>query len=158
MSETSNTTQTEPELKKYYSQFSAEEIEAHLGAAKKLNSGIDLGSDNKLDKSDIGLTNVENLSSTQILAKLTSKNVTDALGYTPPKSDTTYSEATTTSTGLLSKDDKVKLNSIESGANKTVVDTTLNESSTNPVQNSVITKALNLRMNIYQEIFILNLN
>lgn len=56
--------------------------------------------------------------------------------------DTTYGLATTNSSGLMSYSDKSKLNSIASGANKTVVDSTISQSSTNPVQNGVITKRL----------------
>ena len=46
--------------------------------------------------------------------------------------------ATTNTNGLMSADDKTKLNGIATGANKTIVDTTLSDSSTNPVQNKVI--------------------
>lgn len=44
--------------------------------------------------------------------------------------------------GLMSKDDKIKLDSIDDGANKTVVDSSLSSSSTNPVQNKIVTDAL----------------
>lgn len=44
--------------------------------------------------------------------------------------------------GLLCCHDKAKIDTIEEGANKTVVDTTLNATSTNPVQNKVIYEAL----------------
>ncbi len=56
--------------------------------------------------------------------------------------DTTYSDATTSAHGLMTAADKTKLNGIASGANKTVVDSTISQSSTNPVQNGVITKRL----------------
>lgn len=46
--------------------------------------------------------------------------------------------ATTDSHGLMCPQDKAKLASIEEGANKTIVDSELNETSTNPVQNKVI--------------------
>ena len=49
---------------------------------------------------------------------LTKSNVTSALGYTPPTKDTTYSAATTSVAGLMSADDKTKLNGIATGANK----------------------------------------
>ena len=61
--------------------------------------------------------------------------------------DTTYNEATTTAAGLMSSSDKSKLNGIDAGANKTVIDTTLSSSSTNPVQNKVINAALNGKAN-----------
>ena len=46
--------------------------------------------------------------------------------------------ATTSANGLMSVADKTKLNGIAKEANKTIVDTTLSDSSTNPVQNKVI--------------------
>lgn len=48
------------------------------------------------------------------------------------------SVATTNTNGLMSAADKTKLNNIATGANKTIVDTTLSNTSTNPVQNKVI--------------------
>lgn len=50
--------------------------------------------------------------------------------------------ATTNANGLMSAADKTKLNGIATGANKTIVDTTLSDSSTNPVQNKVVKAAL----------------
>ena len=80
-----------------------------------------------------------------------------ALGI--PSQNTTYSDATTTKSGLMSASDKVKLdgidveklnaidveklNGIEVGANKTIVDDSLSNSSTNPVQNKVVNTAIN---------------
>jgi hypothetical protein len=46
--------------------------------------------------------------------------------------------ATESTSGLMSQEDKQKLDGIESGANKTIVDDTLSDTSTNPVQNKVI--------------------
>lgn len=51
-------------------------------------------------------------------------------------------EATTSKSGLMSATDKSKLDGIETGANKTTVDSALSDSSTNPVQNNTITGAL----------------
>lgn len=56
--------------------------------------------------------------------------------------NTTYTDATTEKSGLLSASDKTKLNSIEEGANKTTVDSALSATSTNPVQNKAINTAL----------------
>lgn len=56
--------------------------------------------------------------------------------------DTTYEAATTTTDGLMSKSDKIKLDGIEEGANKTIVDSALSTSSTNPVQNKIVKAAL----------------
>ena len=50
--------------------------------------------------------------------------------------------ATTSKSGLMSNTDKSKLDGIAAGANKTVVDTALSSTSTNPVQNKVINTAL----------------
>lgn len=50
--------------------------------------------------------------------------------------------ATTNTNGLMSAADKTKLNGIATDANKTIVDTTLSDSSTNPVQNKVVKAAL----------------
>lgn len=50
--------------------------------------------------------------------------------------------ATTSVNGLMASTDKAKLDGIAAGANKTIVDSTLNTSSTNPVQNKAIKTAL----------------
>ena len=52
------------------------------------------------------------------------------------------SDATTSASGLMSAADKVKLNAIEEGANKTTVDDALSSTSTNPVQNKIINTKL----------------
>ena len=52
--------------------------------------------------------------------------------------DTTYEDATTTTHGLMTAADKVKLNGIEEGANKTIVDASLSSTSTNPVENKAV--------------------
>lgn len=51
-------------------------------------------------------------------------------------------EATEQAAGLMSALDKKKLNGIEDGANKTIVDELLSDGSTNPVQNKTVTAAL----------------
>lgn len=50
--------------------------------------------------------------------------------------------ATAEADGLMSKADKTKLDGIEAGANKTIVDAALDASSTNPVQNKAVKAAL----------------
>lgn len=50
--------------------------------------------------------------------------------------------ATTSANGLMSKDDKGKLNGVEAGANKTIVDAALDAASENPVQNKAVKAAL----------------
>ena len=54
---------------------------------------------NKPSKSDVGLGSVENKSSATIRGELTKANVTTALGYTPPTTNTTYSTGTSTYSG-----------------------------------------------------------
>ncbi len=68
---------------------------------------------------------------------ITQKGITDALA---DKAST--AAATTSAAGLMSAADKSKLDGVAEGANKTVVDTTLDSSSANPVSNSVVTDAL----------------
>ena len=50
--------------------------------------------------------------------------------------------ATTSAAGLMSAADKVKLDGVEGGANKTVVDSAMSATSTNPVQNKAVKAAL----------------
>ncbi|MBR5835595.1 MAG: hypothetical protein IKY66_05460 [Bacteroidales bacterium] len=61
--------------------------------------------------------------------------------------------ATTSANGLMSSTDKSKLDGVESGANKTVVDSALSSSSTNPLQNKVVNNAIyNLGVQLRAEI------
>ena len=53
--------------------------------------------------------------------------------------------ATESEDGLMSSEDKAKLDGIESGANNIIIDSQLDINSTNPVQNKVITEALNTK-------------
>ena len=89
-----------------------------------------------------GVKTGSNITNTSGVLSLTKANVTSALGYTPPTTNTTYGNATTSSSGLMSYSDKRKLDGIASGANKTVVDNALSQSSANPVANSAVTKRL----------------
>ena len=66
-------------------------------------------------------------------------------------SDHTHTTATVSVDGFLSKEDKVKLDGIATEANKTVVDSSLNSTSTNPVQNKVIKSALDGKSNYGHE-------
>lgn len=54
-----------------------------------------------------------------------------------------HDSASSSANGFLSKEDKSKLDGIATEANKTVVDSSLSSSSTNPVQNKIVTDALN---------------
>lgn len=66
-------------------------------------------------------------------------HVTSAQGRTVTLPSNT---ATHDTKGLMSESDKVKLDGIAQGANKTTVDSALSSTSTNPVQNKVINTAL----------------
>ena len=59
-------------------------------------------------------SNITNSSGT---ISLTKANVTAALGYTPPTTNTTYDTATQSANGLMSSNDKKKLDGIANGAN-----------------------------------------
>lgn len=74
----------------------------------------------KVTKAQVGLGNVENKSGATIRSEMTKEEVVKALGYTPPEKDTntTYSPATTSDDGLMTAEDKAKLDGIASGANK----------------------------------------
>lgn len=54
----------------------------------------------------------------------------------------------TSTAGLMSASDKTKLDGIATGANKTIVDSTLSASSTNPVQNKVIDAELGKKLSL----------
>lgn len=61
-----------------------------------------------------------NISASYGTISLTKANVTSALGYTPPMSDTVYGNATSSAAGLMSSTDKSKLDSIANYANNYV--------------------------------------
>lgn len=61
-------------------------------------------------------------------------------------SNVSANTATQSASGLMSAADKKKLDGIATGANKTIVDTTLSDSSTNPVQNKVIKTELDNKL------------
>jgi hypothetical protein len=65
-----------------------------------------------------GVKTGSNITNTSGTISLTKANVTSALGYTPPTTNTTYSAATTSVAGLMSAADKTKLDGIATGANK----------------------------------------
>lgn len=87
------------------------------GKAAYDHSQIMAGNPHGTTKSHLGLGNVENKSSATIRGELTETDITNALGYTPPETDTTYDVATTSKDGLLSSSDKSKLDGIATGAN-----------------------------------------
>lgn len=74
--------------------------------------------------------------------KLTAGTNITISGNTISAKDTTYGNASASVAGLMSAADKTKLDGIATGANKTVADTALSSTSTNPVQNKVVKAAL----------------
>lgn len=58
------------------------------------------------------------------------------------ESNTIYNNATASAAGLMSAADKSKLDSVATGANKTIVDASFVANSTNPVQSKVVKSAL----------------
>lgn len=62
----------------------------------------------------------------------------------------TYEPATSSANGLMSAEDKAKLDGIAEGATKTVVDNALNAMSTNPLQNKVVTTELKKKVSVYK--------
>lgn len=59
----------------------------------------------------------DNITVSSGIISLTKANIVNALGYTPPTTNTSYGVATSSSNGLMSSTDKSKLDKIESGAN-----------------------------------------
>lgn len=59
----------------------------------------------------------DNITVSSGIISLTKANIVNALGYTPPTTNTSYSVATSSSNGLMSSTDKSKLDKIEAGAN-----------------------------------------
>ena len=60
--------------------------------------------------------------------------------------DSKSAVATTSANGLMSAADKVKLDGVEAGANKTTVDAALDAASENPVQNKAVKAALDVKL------------
>lgn len=90
--------------------FSDEERDKLNGIAEKANhyilpaaTSITLG----------GVKVGSNLTNENGKIRLTKENVTNALGYTPPKTDSTYEEASDLKAGLMSAADKVKVDAMD---------------------------------------------
>lgn len=69
--------------------------------------------------------------------------VITAIDETKSDIDHTHSEATTSAAGFMSADMVTKLNGIAEGATNVTIDTALNSTSTNPVQNKIVYTAIN---------------
>lgn len=77
------------------------------------------------------------------LAKADGVTITAADGVLTAKLPTA---ATQSAAGLMSADDKTKLDGIADGANKTIVDASLSATSTNPVENKAVKAALDTKV------------
>lgn len=85
----------------------------------------------------------DNIAVSNGVISLTKGGITNALGYTPPTQDTTYDEVTASADGLMSKEDKIKLDGIEEGANKITINNTLTSTSTKEALSAAQGKSLN---------------
>ena len=79
-------------------------------------------------KALVGLSNVENKSSATIRGELTKENVTNALGYTPPTTNTTYGVATSSTPGLVKSGTDI---SVDTSGNVSVNDNSHNHTISN---------------------------
>lgn len=84
---------------------------------------------------------------TWLKTKVYVKNEIDTKLQNKSNTNHTHTTATVSANGFLSKEDKSKLDGIATEANKTVVDSSLSSSSNNPVQNKIVTNALNGKAN-----------
>lgn len=121
------------------------EFVAYIKSNRTLIENVTTNKVNVSDIIDNLTTNVSNkpLSAAQGVAI---KSLIDSLQTAvngKASSDHTHDAATTSTAGFMSSGDKAKLDGIETGANKTVVDSALSSTSTNPVQNKVINTAIN---------------
>ena len=99
----------------------------------KIGSNISIGNDN-----EIYLSNANVLSALNKSTDITKYLRNDGTWAVPPDNNTTYDVATTETAGLMSASDKSKLNTIDFNANNITVDTSMSDSSTNPVQNKIV--------------------
>lgn len=121
----------------------ADKIHTHEDATISKSGFMSASDKSKLDSlnesgditidTSLSLTSGNPVSNRVITQALNGKASTDAVS--------------TSLNGLMSKDDKIKLDGIEEQANKTIVDSSLSNSSTNPVQNKVVNTALNGKAN-----------
>ena len=106
---------------------------------------------------DNGVLSIKGLLASQIFISPSSSDDkrqsdfnTDIVNQVESKADAvhTHDVATQNINGFLSKEDKVKLDGIAEGANKTIVDSSLSSTSVNPVQSKIINSALNKKANV----------
>lgn len=104
----------------------------------------------KIDSIESDITDSESIIDdiTTIIGNADSGMVKDINELKEKIVDINIAVATTTEDGLMSYEDKVKLDGIDDEATKDTVDNSLSITSDNPVKNSVITQELNNKSNI----------
>ena len=124
-------------------QMAAWNAKADKAAATQKSDGLMSAADKrKLDTVEAHAkdVDVDDTLSPVSTAAIMNKTVTAALNT---KAGT--AAATTSANGLMSSADKVKLDGVEDGATKTIVDDAMSDTSTNPVQNKVVMKYIDSR-------------
>lgn len=114
------TWQTPPDTNTTYGAASQSAAGLMSAADKKKLDGIATGANNytySLPTASSttlgGVKTGSNITNSNGTISLTKANVTSALGYTPPTTNTTYNNATQSSAGLMSSTDKKKLDSVD---------------------------------------------
>lgn len=120
------------------------EFVAYIKSNRTLIENVTTNKVNVSDIIDNLTTNVSNkpLSAAQGVAIKSLINSLQTAVNSKANSDHTHDAATTSTAGFMSSGDKAKLDGIETGANKTVVDSALSSTSTNPVQNKAVNSAI----------------
>jgi len=95
--------------------YTKEEVDAEIGEAEFGGNAYTLPAATSSTLG--GVITGSNITNSGGTISLTKANVTSALGYTPPTTNTTYSAATTSAAGLMTAAMVTKLNGIAAGAN-----------------------------------------
>ena len=101
-----------------------------------------------IDNAPDGLNTINKLADKALDIKQQLDDLTDDVYSaldTKSDDDHRHDVATNYEDGFMSSDDRIKLDGIAPQANKTIVDSTLDDTSTNPVQNKVIKAALDTK-------------
>lgn len=112
----------------YKTNRSALQYEDYATASDLISHTGNTSNPHGVTKSQVGLGNVENKSSSTILGELTKTHVTAALGYTPPTTNTTYGVATSSALGLVKSGTDI---TVDSSGNVSVNDGSHNHAASN---------------------------
>lgn len=106
--------------------------------------------EHKIDDIDTSIINNSNsiTSITTIIGNTESGMIKNVNDLKEKVSTTGFNVATTTNDGLISSEDKAKLDGIDDEATKTIIDNSLSNSSENPVKNASVTIAMSDKSNI----------